>query len=79
MEYSPVLEEQFYRNAVAGVPTLHPYWNRPLAEFLLRTPPDLFTHVILHADVPHDKVVSAPALPNWTCRRGRLHAMIPSR
>lgn len=35
-------EEQFYRNcALAGVPTLHPYWNRPLADLLLRTPPQL--------------------------------------
>jgi len=34
-------EERFYRDAAAGVPTLHPYWSRPLVEFLIRTPPEL--------------------------------------
>jgi asparagine synthetase B (glutamine-hydrolysing) len=36
-------EEQFYRNAIVGVPTLHPYWDRPVAELLLRTQPELLT------------------------------------
>ena len=36
-----IFEEQFFRNAAAGIPTLHPYWHRPMVEFLLRTPPEI--------------------------------------
>lgn len=32
-------EEQFYRNAKVGMSVLPPYWDRPLAEFLLRIHP----------------------------------------
>jgi asparagine synthetase B (glutamine-hydrolysing) len=31
--------EQFYRNAKVGIAVLPPYWDRPLAEFLLRIHP----------------------------------------
>jgi asparagine synthetase B (glutamine-hydrolysing) len=34
-----VFEEQFYRNSRTGVATLHPFWHRPVADLLLRTPP----------------------------------------
>jgi asparagine synthase (glutamine-hydrolysing) len=34
-------EERFYRDRLAGVPTLHPYWDLPLVDFLMRTPPEL--------------------------------------
>jgi hypothetical protein len=36
-----IFEEQFYRSAAVGVPVLHPFWNRPVADLLLRTPPCL--------------------------------------
>ncbi len=36
-----VCEQQFYRNKEVGIPTLHPYWHRPLANFLFRMPPEL--------------------------------------
>jgi len=34
-------EEQFYRNAQVGMSVLPPYWDRPLAEFLLRIHPQM--------------------------------------
>jgi asparagine synthetase B (glutamine-hydrolysing) len=34
-------QEQFYRNASAGMFVAAPYWDRPLAEFLLRTHPKM--------------------------------------
>lgn len=38
-----VQEEQFYRNLGTGTFTLHPYWNPPLADFLLRVRPEILT------------------------------------
>jgi asparagine synthase (glutamine-hydrolysing) len=35
------LEEMFFRDTLAGVYTLHPYLDRSLVGFLLRTPPEL--------------------------------------
>jgi len=34
-------EETFCRDVLAGVTTFHPYLDRPMVEFLLRTPPEL--------------------------------------
>jgi asparagine synthase (glutamine-hydrolysing) len=36
-----VLEEFYYRSHGRGITYFHPYWSRPLAEFLLRVPPSL--------------------------------------
>jgi asparagine synthase (glutamine-hydrolysing) len=38
---SMACEESFYRDLHTGVPCMHPYQDRQLVEFLLRTPPDL--------------------------------------
>jgi asparagine synthase (glutamine-hydrolysing) len=38
-----IQEEQFYRNLGTGTFTLHPYWNPPLADFLLRVRPEVLT------------------------------------
>ncbi|MBI3696745.1 MAG: hypothetical protein HY238_18140 [Acidobacteria bacterium] len=34
-------EENFYRDTMAGITTMHPYLDRQLVDFLLRTPPEL--------------------------------------
>jgi asparagine synthase (glutamine-hydrolysing) len=34
-------DETFYRDSIAGIPSFHPYWDRTLVDFLLRTPPEL--------------------------------------
>lgn len=39
--FNMVFEEQFYRYTPLGLATLHPWWNRPLADLLLRTPPEV--------------------------------------
>ncbi len=36
-----LLEERFYRDASVGAFTIHPYWDRSVIEFLLRTPPEI--------------------------------------